>query len=392
MTSPPVNDKDPMYFGYYGQMQHQQNMLSDHIRTSTYHNAILSNKAVFQDAIVMDLGAGSGILSYFAVQAGAKMVYAVEASPSHHKIQAMLDCKDKNEYLQNKITIIPCKIEDAQKYNIPQVDVLISEPIGVLIFHERMIESYLFARDHYLKSDGHILPNQSNLFFSPYTDATLYSETLQKARFWENSNFYNVDFSPLFNDAKLESFRMPVVGAFDSKCLLSDSQSTLFDFKSMKSPLNLQFKLQFKMNYTGLCHGISSWFDLVFHPTNGQYIHMNTGPQYATTHWQQIRFQFQSPIAVNKNQVLHGWIRMRVNEHRSYTMIGQFGLDASELEDPDCFEIENLSISHKSHKSSKTSEHTQRTQVWYLHEQNFNYSFNYSQPPEYFPEYQCMYE
>lgn len=55
-------------------------MLQDYIRTSTYQKAVLINTVDFQDKVVLDVGAGSGILSFFSVQAGAKKVYAVEAS------------------------------------------------------------------------------------------------------------------------------------------------------------------------------------------------------------------------------------------------------------------------------------------------------------------------
>lgn len=55
-------------------------MLQDYIRTSTYQKAVLINNIDFQDKVVLDVGAGSGILSFFSVQAGAKKVYAVEAS------------------------------------------------------------------------------------------------------------------------------------------------------------------------------------------------------------------------------------------------------------------------------------------------------------------------
>ncbi len=55
-------------------------MLMDEVRTSHYRNAILNNGVDFAGKIVMDVGAGSGILSLFAAQAGALKVYAVEAS------------------------------------------------------------------------------------------------------------------------------------------------------------------------------------------------------------------------------------------------------------------------------------------------------------------------
>eukprot|EP00198_Chlamydomonas_reinhardtii_P011260 XP_001700597.1 predicted protein [Chlamydomonas reinhardtii] len=57
-----------MYFHYYGQLQHQQNMLQDYTRTGTYYSAIVGNPADFAGRVVMDVGAGSGILSLFAAQ------------------------------------------------------------------------------------------------------------------------------------------------------------------------------------------------------------------------------------------------------------------------------------------------------------------------------------
>lgn len=63
------------YFHYYGQLAQQQNMLQDLVRTGTYQRAMLENHADFKDAVVLDVGAGTGILSHFALQAGARKVW-----------------------------------------------------------------------------------------------------------------------------------------------------------------------------------------------------------------------------------------------------------------------------------------------------------------------------
>ena len=66
------------YFCSYAYLYHQKQMLMDHVRMRAYHSAIMSNKDLFKDKVILDVGAGSGILSIWAAQAGAAKVYAVE--------------------------------------------------------------------------------------------------------------------------------------------------------------------------------------------------------------------------------------------------------------------------------------------------------------------------
>lgn len=55
-------------------------MLEDHKRTGAYYNAVIENKRLFKDKVVLDVGTGSGILAIFSAMAGARKVYAVEAT------------------------------------------------------------------------------------------------------------------------------------------------------------------------------------------------------------------------------------------------------------------------------------------------------------------------
>lgn len=55
-------------------------MLTDRARQEAYGKAIKNNAALFKDKTVLDVGAGTGILSAFCAKAGAKLIYAVEPS------------------------------------------------------------------------------------------------------------------------------------------------------------------------------------------------------------------------------------------------------------------------------------------------------------------------
>merc|ERR1719251_476365 len=98
------------YFQFYGYLSQQQNMMQDFVRTSTYQKAILSNLTDFRGKVVLDVGAGSGILSFFAQQAGAAKVYAVEGSSiAKHATELVRANK-----VDNVIKVISGKIEEIE--------------------------------------------------------------------------------------------------------------------------------------------------------------------------------------------------------------------------------------------------------------------------------------
>merc|ERR1719399_2815787 len=119
------------YFQYYGKLANQQNMLQDHTRTGAYYNAILTNTPEFAGKVVMDVGAGSGILSYFSAMAGAQTVFAVEASAMAEVVRQLTEAPS-NAHFGRRVRVLNQLLEDVREKDVPDkaVDVLVSEPIG----------------------------------------------------------------------------------------------------------------------------------------------------------------------------------------------------------------------------------------------------------------------
>jgi type I protein arginine methyltransferase len=182
------------------------NMLADYVRTGTYQKAFVNNSPDFEGKVVLDVGTGTGILSFFALQAGAQKVYAIDASDS---VLIAKKLADANGY-GNRIVIIKGKIEEVE---LPEkVDIIVSEPIGFLLVHERMLESFVVARDRFLKPGGLMMPTTGSIVICPFSDQTLYREQCARAAFWDNDNFYGLDLSSVLNIAHNEFFSQAVVG------------------------------------------------------------------------------------------------------------------------------------------------------------------------------------
>lgn len=95
------------YFDSYAHHAIHEEMLKDEVRTRTYEMAIKHNAHLFRNKIVLDVGAGTGILSMFASQAGAKHVYAVDCSSIAEQARQIVQ---KNGFGPDKITVIQGKV------------------------------------------------------------------------------------------------------------------------------------------------------------------------------------------------------------------------------------------------------------------------------------------
>lgn len=102
--------------------------------------------------IVVDLGSGSGIMAFLAVQFGASKVYAVEANDCLYQI---LKNNVKNSAYSEKIEIIH---GDATNVKIPEkIDMVICEMIATGLFDECQIPA-MNNIQKYLNKGAKILP------------------------------------------------------------------------------------------------------------------------------------------------------------------------------------------------------------------------------------------
>ncbi|XAR57085.1 Histone-arginine N-methyltransferase [Bertholletia excelsa] len=305
-----------MYFHYYGQLLHQQNMLQDYVRTGTYYAAVIENRADFLGRVVVDVGAGSGILSLFAAQAGAKHVYAVEASEMAEYARKLIA---GNPSLGQRITVIKGKVEEVE---LPEkADILISEPMGTLLVNERMLESYVIARDRFLIPNGKMFPTVGRIHMAPFSDEYLYVEIANKALFWQQQNYYGVDLTPLHGSAFQGYFSQPVVDAFDHRILVAPATAHLINFTCVKEEdlYEIDVPLKFNSSVGARIHGLACWFDVLF---NGSTVQrwLTTAPGAPTTHWYQLRCVLSQPLYVMPGQEITGRLRMVAHNAQSYTI------------------------------------------------------------------------
>ncbi|CAL8292906.1 unnamed protein product [Arctogadus glacialis] len=293
------------YFMYPGCLSQQQNLLQDYQRTATYQRAFLDNEEDFRDKVVLCVGGGSGILSFFAVQAGAKRVYAVETPPIAEYLKVLVG----GNGLSDRVTVLEGGLEKAE---LPEeVDLIVSEPIGYLLLHERKLDSFLLARK-WLKPKGLMFPSSAEIHLAPFTDEQLYIEQHARTSFWQQRGFHGINLCGLHSAALNED-------TFDMAALMASSARHRLDFiKDREESLHrIEIPFVFRLLQSGLVHGLAFWFDVAFSGSSST-VWLSTAPTEPLTQWYQVRCLLQTPLFAKLGQTLSGTVLMTTNQRHSY--------------------------------------------------------------------------
>lgn len=286
------------YFSSYENLDVHRIMLSDRPRTTSYRKAILENRSLFQGKVVMDVGAGTGMLSLFAVEAGATKVYAIEAS------NVALIARDivRQNHLESIIDVFSCQVEDFILPNSEKVDVIISEWMGFYLLHESMLSSVIFARDKFLKDSGSMFPCVARIYACPSNLQDFHEKEIQ---FWDNVYGYN--FSVVKQSVLQNKQNSPQIMLVSNTELLSEPE-LIKCFHLMRCGLEDLRTIQTKHFISSLrkdiCRGIVLWFDCEFPSADAEGVVLSTAPDSEPTHWKQTVIVLPVTIELDAGDVI----------------------------------------------------------------------------------------
>ena len=213
-------------------------------RTSAYARALEAH--VTAGSVVLDIGAGTGILSFLACRAGAAKVYAVE---SESIIQLARETAADNGF-SNRIEFVE---GFTSEIDLPErVDGIVCDIHGMLPAHGKSIVSILDARDRFLKPGGWILPARETMWAAvaccPHLHASL-------------TNTWDTEYGVDFGKARLKTVNsLQSVRLKPEDLVVAPQRWAGLDYTDLSGP-NVKGDLSWLVDRNATAHGVCMWFE-----------------------------------------------------------------------------------------------------------------------------------
>jgi protein arginine N-methyltransferase 1 len=291
-------------------------MLNDRTRTSRFIAGI--QEVVSPRDIVADIGTGTGVLAVAAARAGARHVYAIEAS----SVAKLAKDIFRLNGFADRITLIEGW---STQVTLPEkADVLVSEIVGDEPLAENVLEITHDAIKRFAKPDARLIPAKVRIFGLPVAiprgelaKHTFVVETLQQWRSW-----YGIDFSSLVEATRnaphpfsIHPFLARQWETLGEPVLLAD-----VDFKKAEQRW-IDHTLPVSAKTAGLLDGLLEYFELDLGPTTGLSTH--PGQVDETNHWLSPVWIFPNPMRLEPGDQFAINYQYRKTEHGTRVSISR---------------------------------------------------------------------
>ncbi len=255
-------------------------LLRDQVRNRAFQKAI--HRLVNPGDVVLEIGAGTGILSAFALQAGARHIYLTETEDTISCAQEILN----NAGWRDRVTCIRSRAEGI-RITGRRVDLIIVELIGSFGIDENILEVLPPVRNRALRNEGIIVPSRLRLFVAPIA----YRAFRRELKVYRSIR-HGIDLSPL---APLADNNVYLIDLRNARFLSDPAKLIEFDLLTCTEN-TLQRRCEFIVKKPGTLIGIAGWFEVDLAPG----ITLSNEPKANRTHWDQVVFPVGEPISVDR--------------------------------------------------------------------------------------------
>jgi precorrin-6B methylase 2 len=234
--------------GWADPMEHAR-MLHDDRRTGDYLAAL--REAVRPGDVVLEIGTGSGVLAIAAARAGARHVYAIEASDIAEVAARVLEANG----VEDRVTLVPGW---SRLIELPEpADVLVAEIIGNEPLEEEILETTLDARRRLLKPGARLIPHTLTLLARPLLlpESDARQRAMGQAAVERWRRLYDMEFQPLLDAAIPGPVNMPTEAEVaatwppvGSPVVLAELDLSSFEVASVRSSAELLVDAPGKVN------------------------------------------------------------------------------------------------------------------------------------------------